>query len=198
MALGHILLGQGEPAVEAFKRLVRQDADFGMTDLGLGGQEPPPEAVRYFGQAILEVRQEEIRAREAQLIKTSRKGALLRAAVVPGWGHYYQGYRGRGFMTLGLAVGSMAFAGWAEATFRKARDEYEQAGIGDDFEKLHKTYKDRADRANLAFGVVGAIWVLNVLEAVAQGPNIARSPGGLALHSMDEGQGVRLVYRREF
>ena len=84
VALGYILLGRPDEAVEVYKQIVRDDPAFDMDSLTIQGGETPDEAVRYFGQALLEVRREEMRAREAQLSLTSRKGAILRSVVLPG------------------------------------------------------------------------------------------------------------------
>ena len=86
IALGYILLGRPDEAVEVYKQIVRDDPAFDMDALTIQGGETPDEAVRYFGQALLEVRQEDMRTREAQLARTSRNGAILRSIVLPGLG----------------------------------------------------------------------------------------------------------------
>ena len=196
IGLSYILLGEEERAVPVFKELARDDPSFDMRDLAIEGGEPPPKAVRYFGQAVLEVRQEEIKEREVQLRKTSRKVAFLRSMILPGWGQRYQGYRGRGFGLMGLTTASIAIAVWAELDYRDARDAYDRAPLGADFEKFYTEYQDRADRADLVLGVVGGIWLLNAIDAALQGPNITRPQ--ISLKVPMGGDGLQVVYLKEF
>ena len=88
LAEAYIAQGQEERAVEVYKELVRDDRTFNMRSLG---EEPEARLLRPFGQAVLEVRDEELRAMEAQLGNTSHKAAFLRSAALPGWGQRYQG-----------------------------------------------------------------------------------------------------------
>ena len=198
IGLGHILLGQEEKAVAVFKDIVREDRAFDMNALARGLAGRPTEAFRLFGQAVLEVRQEEIEAREAQLRLTSRRGALLRSAVLPGWGQRYLGYRNRGYMMLGLAVASISYAAIAEGDYRSARDGYNRATAGADFDRLLNDYATRADRADLALGIVAAVWVLNMVDAATQGPNITVRSSGLALRQRPADNGLRVVFWRRF
>ena len=187
IGIGYILLGQEEQAVEVFKELVRENPDFQMQDLAIEGDEPPAQAVRYFGQALLEVRQEELKAWEARLSKEWRRGALLRSAFLPGWGQGYKGYRIRGYVLAGLALSSAGYAVWADLSYRNARDAYEKAPEGSDFESLYDDYQKKADRADLALGAVGVVWGLNLIDAAIQGPNITRSPVSLRISASDGG-----------
>jgi len=197
LALGHIFLGNETRAVSVFKDLARHDPSFMMDDLALGeGEDPHEDAVRLYGQAVLEVRLAELEAREAQLLETSRSGALLRSAVLPGWGQMYQGYRNRGLMLMGLAGGSIVFAVLQENAFRDARDAYDNAGEGADFDRLYQDYRDEAANANLAFGAVCGLWALNALDAAIQGPNITRQR--LSLEPAPRQDGVRVVLRTSF
>lgn len=197
IGVGHILLGQEKKAVEVFKAIVREDPGFDMDALALGDEEPPVEAVRYFGQAVLEVRQEEIRAREARLRQTSRRGALLRSAVFPGWGQRYLGYRGRGFMMLGLMAVSSTYVVITERAYRKAREDYETGVF--DFSTRYSAYTTRADRADLALGLLGAVWLLNIIDAAVQGPNItAPASSGIAVRQEAAGKGLRVMLWKRF
>ncbi len=198
VALGYILLGRDEDAVGVYKQIVRDDPSFDMDALALEDGETPGEAVRFFGQAILEVRQEEMRAREAQLARTSRRGALLRSAVLPGWGQRYQGYRGRSFVMLGATAVAAIYAISAENSYQTAKDDYDQARPGADFEDLFDEYTRKADQADVALGILGAAWLFNVLDTVFQGPNLERPSGGLLLQQEFGRKGFRLVYSMGF
>ncbi|MBT4502376.1 MAG: hypothetical protein HOC74_31875 [Gemmatimonadetes bacterium] len=199
LAIGNLFLGQEEEAVASFKKLVRRNSNFTIDDLAIGGDEPSPEAIRFFGQAVVEVRQEELLALEAQLSQTSRKVAFMRSLALPGWGQRYQGYRGRSYMLLGLTAGSIGYAVWTEMGFRDARDAYDGAprGTGEaEFEKLYTDYKDKGDLADLALALVGGFWALNAVDAAIQGPNITRR--AIALQAAPAGDGVQLVFSKRF
>jgi hypothetical protein len=199
IGLSHILLGNEGKAIVVYKDLVRNDPDFTMQDLSIEGNEPPGDAIRILGEAVLTVRQEEIRLRDAQLSQTSRKVAFMRSLALPGWGQRYQGYRGRSYMLLGLTAGSIGYAVWTEMGFRDARDAYNSAprGTGDvEFDKLYTDYKDKGDLADLALALVGGFWALNAIDAAIQGPNITRQM--MAIQPAPAGDGVQLVYTKRF
>ena len=198
VALGFILLGRDEEAVGVYKQIIRDDPAFDMEALALEGGETPVEAVRFFGQAILEVRQEEIRAREAQLSRTSRRSAMLRSAILPGWGQRYQGYRGRSFVMLGTTAVAAIYAISAENSYQTAKDDYDKARPGADFEDLYDEYIRKADQADVALGVLAAAWLFNMLDTVFQGPNLERPHGGFFLQNGIGQRGPRLTYNVSF
>ena len=193
VALGYILLGRPDEAVEVYKQIVRDDPAFDMDALTIQGGETPDEAVRYFGQALLEVRQEEMRAREAQLSRTSRKGAILRSVVLPGWGQRYQGYKGRSYVMLGVTAVAAIYAVTEESSYQTAKDDYDKARPGADFEDLHDEYSRQSDQADVALGILGAAWMFNVMDTLFQGPNITRPSDGLSFKSTMDGFGFRLT-----
>ena len=186
-------MGQEAAALAVYKDILRDDADFDMEDLGMDGEAPPPEAERYLGQASLQVRQEEIRSRQAQLSRTSRPQSLLRSTVLPGWGQRYLGYRNRGYFMLGLTVATIGYAVVADQQYRDAKDAYRGAADGAEFEGLYRDFRDKSNRAELAWGFVGAAWLLNMVDAAAQGPNITRP--NLAVSGA---RGLQVVYRKQF
>ena len=196
----HILLREedGEDqAVEVFKQLVSDDPSFGMDDLAIEGDETPAELIRSAGRAVFEVRHEERMRREMRLQSTSRNQALLRSAVVPGWGQRYSGYRGRSFAMLGIAAGAVVYAISADNSFRTARDDYEGAAEGGEFDKLYDNYKNKGDTADLALGIVAAAWALNLLDATFSGPNLA----GLELAAngrVEDSGGLQLAFVKRF
>lgn len=194
LAEAHMNLRQHEEAVQVYKQIVRDDRTFNMRAFG---EDPPAIFLKNFGQALLEVREDERRALEARLSRTSRAGALLRSAVLPGWGQRYQGYRNRGYMMVGFTAASIAYAVVVDQSYRDARDAYDGAGVGADFDGLYADYSDKADRADLALGIVAAVWLLNIVDAASQGPNITGPPSGLGLLPGREG-GVQLAYRSRF
>ncbi len=176
LAKAHISLGQEGLAVGVYKQIVRENASF---DMRAFGDDAPAIFLKNFGQAVIELRNEEMQAREDQLSRTSQRTAFLRSTALPGWGQRYQGYRSRGYIMLGLTGASIAYAVVADRRFRDVRDTYEGAPAGANFETLYRDFQDQSDRADLALGLVAGIWVFNMIDAGLQGPNITRS--GLAL-----------------
>ena len=197
LGINHILLGSEEQAVTVFKDLVREDTAFTMDDLAVDGDTPDLEVVRFFGQALLEVRREELEARQAQLDLTSRRGALMRSALLPGWGQRYLGYRARSYTVMGLTAAAIAYAVVSETNFRRVRDDYRNASTGAEFDQLFEDYRTRADRADLALGAVAVVWGYNIIDALVAGPNLLRpSEKTLVLRRM--GDGVQLSLIRNF
>lgn len=198
IALGHVLLGHKNQAVEVYKEIVRDNPEFDMDALSVAGEAPPPDAERLFAQAVLKVRKEELEARAARLSATSNSGAIVRSLALPGWGQRYQGYRGRGYMMLGLTGASIVYAVLSKSTYSDSKDAYNGAQVGDDFSALYDNFSRKADRADLALGLVGAVWVLNIFDAVVQGPNIANLQADFKPADSDRGTGLALVVSRNF
>lgn len=172
LGICYMIFDKDDEAKAVFKQIVRDDPAFYTDDLRLEDGELLDEAVRIFSQGVLEVRREEIEARQARLTQTSRRGAFLRSAALPGWGQRYQGYARRGYLMLGAAAASIGYAVVAEQTYRDARDAYRTADNEADFNRLYRDFEDQGSKADLAVWLVGAAWVLNMIDAGSQGPNI--------------------------
>lgn len=196
LAIGYVFDRNEGQAVSAFKKLVLANPDFTIDDLSIDGQEPSSLTIRYFGEAVVKVRQEEIEAYNAQMLRTSRKSAFLRSLVLPGWGQRYQGYRGRGIALLAMTTLSIGYATWAEIKYQDARDTYDKAGESADFEKLYTDYKDKGDMADRTLLLIGGLWTLNIVDAAVQEPNIIRQKVGL--QPSPRGDGIQLVYLKRF
>ena len=181
LGLGHLFLGQEDEAVEVFKDLVGDAPEFRAGDLVYSYTDTPTDYhVRYFAQATLEWRQEQLERRRARLAATSRQGAVVRSLLLPGLGQRYQGYRGRSWAILGLAGASTAYAILADQSFRDARDTYDSAELGADFDGLWDDYTQKSDTADTALGIAVAVWALNLVDAALTGPNLS----GLELFSL--------------
>lgn len=173
LGLGYLFREEPQRAVTVFKALVGDDPDFGMRELALSYEKTPSDfAVRHFAQATLEWRQEQLQRQRERLEQTSRKGAFVRSLLLPGLGQRYQGFRGRSWALMALTGGAVGYAVVADLSYRNARDRYDSAQIGDDFDGLWRDYSDKSDVADLALGVVGAVWALNLLDAALSGPNL--------------------------
>lgn len=196
LAQYHMLVTKdNQLAVEVYRDLVADDPSFGMGDLALRGRGDPPAIVlRLFGEAMLKWRQEELERRHAALSATSRGGAMVRSTLLPGTGQFYQGYRGRGYGMIALTGAAVAYAVVSDLNFRSARDDYDNAAEGEDFDRLYRDYETAANRADIALGVVAAAWVYNVLDAALSGPNISGLSKSVAarVQPRRDGRGARL------
>lgn len=199
LALAHLKLGTAkdkEDAVTAFGKLVRESPRID-TDVLRTPQETEvsPLVLGAFGRALIEVRNADIDARNAMFSRQSRGATLLRSGVLPGWGQRYRGYKNRGYMMLGLAITSAAYAAGVERDYRNAKHAYEDGKEGDSFEDLYGDYNRKADRADLAFGILGAVWLLNVVDAAIQGPNISE---GIILSTSGSRDGLQIACNVRF
>lgn len=198
LAEAYVFLKHSDQAVEVYKQLVRDDRTFNMRSLG---EDPDARLLWPFGKAVLEVRDEELKALETQYSQTSRRSALLRSTLLPGWGQRYQGYRWRGHVMLGLVVSSVAYAVVSEQSFRKARDYYDQAPITttrEEFESLYNDYDNKATLADLALGVASSVWAANVLDAAFQRPALVRPLHALQLGPIPGRAGMQVALVAKF
>jgi hypothetical protein len=200
LAEAHISLENDSLAVDAYKRLVKTDRSFNMRSLG---KNPLPTLLKNFGQAVLEVRDEEYREYNARLMTTSKKTAFMRSAIFPGWGQRYQGYRSGQYLMLGLTAASIGYAVFADIAYRDARDKYDAAPEGADFEDLFLDLKDKSDQANLTIGLVGVVWFFNMIDAAVRDPNVrgsnlTQSTPGLSLAPVGGRGGIQLVLAKHF
>ena len=194
LGLGYGFQEEEDDAVAVFKNLVRDDPNFAMKDLAMSYQDEPDDyAVRFFAQATLEWRQDRLRLRKERLERTSRGGAVMRSIALPGLGQRYQGHRGRSWAMMGLASASVVYAILADQSYRDAKDKYD----GADFPVLWDDYKNKADTADLALGIVAAVWALNLLDAAVTGPNLSGLESVAVAPTPSPG-GVQVAWRMEF
>ncbi len=186
---------QDSLALETFKSVARADPYFTPDGLAIReGEDPPPELLAPFCIALVKVRQEEMQARNAQLGRTKRLPAGGRSLLVPGWGHLYEGHRGRGYLLMGLTVACTAACVWTDFSFRDARSAYRTAPPDADFNRLYRQYRQRAHSADVALGVLGGLWAYGAIDAVLIGPNLMRSQ--VSLRPSPAGVGITLVCSR--
>jgi len=192
LAKAYFSLDDETQAIGSYKQIVRENPSL---DMRIFGEDASSILLKLFGQALLEVREEERAQREQQLASTSRRTAFLYSAALPGWGQRYQGYRNRGYIMLGLTSASIAYAVIADRSYSDALDTYNSAVPGADFERLYRDVDDQADRADLALSLIAGMWLLNVIDAGFQGPNITRPEGSVSFTPPAEGLGLALSYR---
>ena len=169
----HMLSDSPQKAKVVLKTAISSDASFFLSDLSLPDEEPTMDMKMVFFQAVQEVRQEEMSRRMAALERASHTQAFLRSAILPGLGQRYQGYKGKSLAVLGLAAGSVAYAVVADRAYRNARDDYQEAPKGAEFDKLYTDFSDKSDTADIALGIVVAAWGINLLDVLVSGPNLA-------------------------
>ncbi len=199
LGLGYLVQDEPQRAVAVFTDLVGDDPDFTMRDLALSYEETPSDfAVRYFAQATLQWRQQQLQRQRQRLEQTSRQGAFVRSILFPGLGQRYQGYRGRSWALVGLTGATVVYAALADRSYRDARDAYDGARIDADFAGLWQDYSDKSDAADLALGVVGAVWALNLLDAAFSGPNLTGLESVAVVPTYGARGGLQLVLRTEF
>ncbi len=133
----------------------------------------------------------------------SDTGALWRSAVLPGWGQYRRGERYRAGALLGGTVLSLALLMGARRDYNAARTDYDSSAnlaliLPSDRESIPLTLgsvlysqgfqvqqNDAASRGTLYFGLLGAVYVYNLIDAAFFGGPTA-NPGKAALS--DAGQ----------
>ena len=99
-------------------------------------------------------------------------------------------------LMLGLTISSVAYAVVAEKDYRKARDGY--ANAREEFEQRYDQYTSKADRADLALGIVGSLWVANMLDAVFQRPALPRVGVSLELKPIHDSAGLQVALIQSF
>lgn len=197
LAEAYISLRKNTEAVAVYTQILRDDRNFGMRSLG---EDPPNQLLQNFGQALLQVRDEDLRAQEEQLSRTTGWSAMLRSAAIPGWGQRYLGYRARSYFLLavnGLAAYQVYYR---NSNFRDSRDNYDNAPEGADFDQLYDDYERKADLADLALGIVATAWLANMLDAAVLNPNIQRptSSAQAILVQPRSTDGMQIAYVRRF
>ena len=197
LAEAYISLRKNTEAVAVYTQILRDDRNFGMRSLG---EDPPNQLLQNFGQALLQVRDEDLRMQEEALARTSGWGAALRSVALPGWGQRYLGYRARSFFHLGVSGAAVFYAYRSNSSFRDSRDAYDGAEEGADFDDLYDDYTRKADLADLALGIVATAWLANVLDAAVLNPNIERptAPSQAILVQPRPANGMQIAYVKRF
>ena len=98
---------------------------------------------------------------------------------------------------MGLAGASVVYAVIADQAFQDAKDKYDDAGLEADFPALWDDYKSKSDTSDLALGIVGAVWALNLLDAAVTGPNLS-GLGSVAVAPTRAPGGIQVALRMEF
>lgn len=100
----------------------------------------------------------------------TRGGALLRSAVLPGWGQFYRGSSGRGTLMAVAAAASLGGSIYAISDYNKKTDDYDayRVATNPDPERLRTLHDDAgkaADLGNIMIAVTGVLWAVNLADA---------------------------------
>ena len=115
--------------------------------------------------------------------KTTFWGAAGRSLLLPGWGQLYRGHKKRGYVFMGASA--VLAAAWlvTDISYRSAYNTYRGTRLSDlqlgqrisgtnsdVFTQNFERAQSRAGRANLALGLLAAVWLSSVLDHLVIGP----------------------------
>jgi len=121
------------------------------------------------------------------VVLRSRKDALFRSLLIPGWGQIYNRESGKGFLFMGAVAASLGGALVLHELGAQAESQYKSAQIGagqtpgafaSQVESLRQKAQDRYAQRNVALAVGGGLWLLNILDAYFSGVDGDRLLGG--------------------
>ena len=176
--LGRIHMASGDTSrarlalVEAF--YLDPEANKGIMDI------PSDQALADTRALLLGMR---LNMRQQTLEKTTFWGAAGRSLLLPGWGQLYRGHKKRGYVFMGTAAAFAAAWLVTDISYRSSYNTYRGtrlsdlqlgqpiAGTDSDvFTQNFERAKSRAGRANLALGLLAAVWLSSVLDHLVIGP----------------------------
>ena len=176
--MGRIHMASGDTArarlalVEVFR--LDPETNKGIMDIG------PDQALADTRALLSDMRRITLRQ---TLGKTTFWGAASRSLLLPGWGQLYRGHKKRGYGFMGAAA--VLAAAWlvTDISYRSAYNTYRGtrlndlqlgqriAGTNSDvFTQNFERAQSRAGRANLALGLLAAVWLSSVLDHLVVGP----------------------------
>jgi hypothetical protein len=121
------------------------------------------------------------------VVLRSRKDALFRSLLIPGWGQIYNREAGKGYLFMGAVIASFGAALALHESGASAENQYKTMTIGSgqspaDFaaqvDAARQKAEDRYTQRNIALGVAGGVWLLNILDAYFSGVDGDRLLGG--------------------
>ncbi len=89
------------------------------------------------------------------------------SAAIPGMGQMYKKEKGRGFLFLTTVLGSAAATYYFETERASYIDKFNGAGTFGERELYIKKIEDSQNYRNIGAGVTGALYLLNIIDAVA-------------------------------
>jgi hypothetical protein len=107
------------------------------------------------------------------VVLRSRKDAVFRSLLIPGWGQIYNRQAAKGFMVMGAEIALFGAAIGFHLSGDKAYSDYNSrttaGSLGSDpsgeAAQLYDTATSRYRTRNVLLFVAGGLWVANVLDA---------------------------------
>ena len=120
------------------------------------------------------------------VVLRSRKDALFRSVLIPGWGQIYNREAGKGYLFMGAEIASIGAAVALAKLGSSAESDYKSAQppspVPADWPQqvaaLKQKAEDRYTQRNIAIAVAGSVWLLNILDAYFSGVDGDRLLGG--------------------
>jgi len=100
---------------------------------------------------------------------TRNQNGYYARSLVPGWGQYYAGSEGKGYVLMGAAAAALAFAGYAKYDFIRKDNAYHDLGTTDpisEYDNRASTADKAARTFNISLGVLLAVYVAHWLDAI--------------------------------
>ncbi len=122
--------------------------------------------------------------RQLDLSETTFLGAAGRSLVLPGWGHFYRGHRKRAFGFIGATAAATIFWFVSDQDYKRAYNTYRATQIGElnieqrngdatdpfPYQQRFQIAQSKANRANMALGILAGVWLAGVFDHVVIGP----------------------------
>lgn len=105
------------------------------------------------------------------IVTRTTGGAVLRSALIPGWGQIYNEDNAKGALFMSAAIGVAAGAAVGLSLRMFYASEYDGADNSDDAKDFRSSADSAALAANIMAGVYGVVWVLSMLDAWLSGGN---------------------------
>jgi len=134
------------------------------------------------------------------IVARTTGGAVLRSALIPGWGQIYNEDNAKGALFLSAAVGVAAGAAVGLSLRVYYGSEYDGAANSDDAKDFRNKADSAALAANIMAGVYGVVWVLSMLDAWLsggdyEGVDLDRVEGFAPTVTAGRGAGVSYGFR---
>ncbi len=164
LAYSYIAFGKVDEAKEAFKKALEADPE-----LELDPAMVSPKIIGVFDEVKAEL---EKSAQPAPSYDKSQpdnnprvlSSAILRSAVVPGWGQLYEDRKLAGIGTMGLWAGAIGLSVYSMLDYADKKQEYKDAAIPSEVEEKYAPYNSSLKLKNASFFILGGVWVLNILD----------------------------------
>lgn len=87
------------------------------------------------------------------------KGSVLRSLALPGWGHLYNGQRGKGALFMGASVLCLSSAVYLVLETKNLEEKYLNETIQTEIDKSYKTYNQFYNIRNGVIALYALVWI---------------------------------------